>query len=711
MNEQNNNVNVVPTPQPAPAPAPAMQDASVAQPTQSVAPSPVPAPAPAPAPVAAPAPAPAQPVTPTPAPAPVPTVAPAPVPSPVPAPAPAPTPVPAPAPAAVPTPTVTPAPAPVQPVAPAPVPAPTPAPAPVASPAPAPVQADIVPSEPINPIANNATVAPAQPVAPALSPTQPQPMTPATPANGNVGFVPNGAPIEKKKNKGLIILVVIAIVAILACVGIFVIFPMIKKASTTPKMMYEHAIKYVAKEINTKVNDSVHDKTLFDLSVGIDSNMPDISSFSGYTYGINAGVDPNGKAVQAGLYMKDAKSEYSLFNYIKDGKKYSRFSTDNQLNFLGELTEAETNELFAIFNEMLKEEDTVTNEEITYLVDKVSELLISSIKEDKLTREETTIKIGDQSVKVLNNKYVIDEATAEEMEKTIKDGLKADAKVISTLAKMIGKEEDEIKEVLTYKTKEEQAKENEYTETVNDDEDEEPVTLIMNLYTDADLTGLVGFALTDDKGEINVHHYSTEKTFEFGLYSKSLDEETNQDVENDIKAVGIVRDKVTNVSITVNKKEVMTLAIKENTENKLELSYEILGDEGAMITGTFKMIIEENDKQSKAKYEFSMKAGAQYVNVSLNMLIDWTSEVANINTGNAVQVTEADIQNKTTQLMTQIYQTPVGIFLQTLSGSMNSGIQDYYDDYNAIQGNGDVVINQDQPDVIIDVDGENHLDN
>jgi hypothetical protein len=93
------------------------------------------------------------------------------------------------------------------------------------------------------------------------------------------------------------------------------------------------------------------------------------------------------------------------------------------------------------------------------------------------------------------------------------------------------------------------------------------------------------------------------------------------------------------------------------------------------------------------------------------MLIDWTSEVANINTGNAVQVTEADIQNKTTQLMTQIYQTPVGIFLQTLSGSMNSGVQDYYDDFNAIQGNGDVVINQDQPDVIIDVDGENHLDN
>ena len=104
-----------------------------------------------------------------------------------------------------------------------------------------------------------------------------------------------------------------------------------------------------------------------------------------------------------------------------------------------------------------------------------------------------------------------------------------------------------------------------------------------------------------------------------------------------------------------------------------------------------------------------MKSGNEYINVELNVLNDWSSEVANINTANAVQVTETDIQNKTNELMTQVMQTPVGMLLQTLSSMSSGGVQDYYDDsYNSIDTDyyGDVVITPDDPDTTISADVE-----
>ena len=627
-----------------------------------------------------------------------------PAPAPAPTPAPAPSPAPAPAPVAQPTPVAAPAPAPapVQPAAPAPAPAPqapvaAPAPTPVASPAPAPVQADIVPSEPINPIANNATVQPAaQPAAPA--PAQPQPMQPVVPTT-TAGFVPNGAPLQpKKKNVPLIVGIVVAVIAVLAAVGYFVVYPLVIQKMTTPKKVYEIAIQNITKEINTKVNDAVHEKTFIELSLGVDSNMEMISAFSGYTYGFNFGGDSVNKSAQVGLFMKNSTVEYSLYEYIKDNKKYSRYSTDQALNYLGEMTEEEMNDLFGSLQESLTE-SSVTNEEATYVINKISELIISGMEEDKFSREETTIKVNGESIKVLNNKYTIDDAGIEKMAKHILDGLKSDEKAVKILAKMSDVTEEDMKKQLTYEENKEEDEE-------GTEDKGEPTTLTMNLYTSTKGAETYGFAINDDKGNLKIHYYTTEKAFELGLYSKTKDEETNKDTENTITALGVARDKGTSVDVTVNDKKIMNLLITENTDTKLALTYEVFVDENNSITGSFKMSIDENDKRSKILYEFTMKAGDQYINLELNLLNDWTSEVANINTGSAVQVTEADIQAKSQQLVGQIMQTPVGMLLQTLSSMSSGGVQDYYDDsYNSI-GTGDVVITPDDPDVTIPVIGE-----
>jgi hypothetical protein len=339
----------------------------------------------------------------------------------------------------------------------------------------------------------------------------------------------------------------------------------------------------------------------------------------------------------------------------------------------------------------------MSSEDTNYVINKISELLISSFDESKFTREETTIKINGESVKAINNKYQIDNATAEKMAKHILDGLKADDKVVKTLAAMLGVSEEEMKTSLTYEENKEDGEEEVETE---------PVTLTMNLYTDTKNSKSYGFAINDDKGELNIHYYTSDTASDFEYYTKTKDEETNKDTENKLTIIGVKREKGTNVDVTVNGTKVLALLITENTDTKLSLSYEVFGDEGASITGTFKMTLDETDKRSKILYEFTMKAGDQHLNVELNILNDWSSEIANINTGNAVQVTEAELQLKSQQALAQVMQTPVGILLQTLSSLSSGGVQDYYtDDYNSIESvdDGSIVITPDDPDITVPV--------
>ena len=670
MNEQNNGLTNVQNPQ-QPAPAqPTMQAAPVAQP----------------APAAQPA---VQPVTPAPAPV-TPSVEPV---APAPQPAPAPVPTPTPAQPTVPDVAATPA-----PVAPTPTPVATPAqpmqsaPAPVASPAPA-APTDIVANAPLNPIAANATVAQPTPgAAPQVS------ATPAQPNNNGVGFVANGAPLQKKKKTGLIIAIVAVVLVALVLLGVFVIGPAILKAAITPKVVYESSIQAVSKEISTTVTGVVHDKAIYEIEVDLDSNMEMISSFSGYTYGVNAGIDPTNETMQMGLYMKNSSVEYSMWNYIKDGKEYSRYSTDQVLNYLGEVTEEESNELFATFKEALESQSNADDEDLTYLIDKVSTLLIETIDESKLSQEETTLTLNEESVKVLNNKYAIDEKTLEATIKHLLDGLKKDDKAVKIIAKLAEVTEEEVKTVLTYEKSEETEGEEEFT------------NLVFNIYTTTKGEA-VGFALTDEKGNNDIHYYSNEKYFEFEYYEKTEDEETNKDIENVLTVVGIVRSEKTNVTVKFNKEEIATAVINKNTDNELDLTYEVNLGEGQKITGAFKTLITETDERTKTKLEFSMKAGDQYINVGLSVGLDWTSEVAKINTGNAQTLTEAELMQKQNTFMTGLMNTPIGMLFQTMGGDNSGGINDYYEITTDDMNNTDDVIISDnvEDDEAIVVDGEDHI--
>ena len=169
----------------------------------------------------------------------------------------------------------------------------------------------------------------------------------------------------------------LGIIVVLVLLGYFVIYPFVVRTFlSNPKNVYEATIKTAFKEISTTVNEVVHEKAIYDMNLSVDSNIDVLKDYSGYTYGINVGVDPNASALQAGLYLKNSTIDYSIYGYIKDGKKYSRYSTDKELNYLGLSSTEETDELFKAFKNLLDYSDKATSEEINYIIDKLSNLIV-----------------------------------------------------------------------------------------------------------------------------------------------------------------------------------------------------------------------------------------------------------------------------------------------------------------------------------------------
>ena len=553
-------------------------------------------------------------------------------------------------------------------------PAVQPAPAPVQEVATQPVQTDIVQQEALNPLANE-PVQPVQAATPGtIAPTAPlQPTAPVSGAiNSNgVGFVAASAPPKKKANKGLIIGIVLVVIAALAALGYFVIYPLIMNKLTDPKTVYETAIRETFKSMNETVTEVVHDKAIYDLSLYLDSNMEVLQSYTGHTYNLNVGIDPNTEAIQAGFSIKDSTNAGHGYNtYLKDGKEYVRYSThQRELIYVGEANLEEAGEIFGSFQEMISTSKKASSEDINYVLNKISELLISSLDESKLSKEEASIIVNKETIKVVNNKYQIDQTTIKNTLTTVYDGLKADEKSMTILSQILEVDEDTLKQMLTY--------------TEDDNTENDDTVLTMSIYTSTGFSPtLVGYALKTNKSDSEIHYYTVENYFEFKIYSVVNNVETNKEEKNTFLIAGYTSNGKTTVNIIHADDEtettLATLTIKDWTDNLKEFDYVINIDEKNKITGSVKYTTELTENMNKYGLDFSFKLGEDYINVVLNFSEDWTSEVAKININEAVTKSDDQIAEIHSEFMNILLTTPIGELFQTVSGDANEDTFDHY---------------------------------
>ncbi|MDE5888478.1 MAG: hypothetical protein K2H20_00490, partial [Bacilli bacterium] len=310
------------------------------------------------------------------------------------------------------------------------------------------VQVPVQPVAPIQPIASEQNInnAPNNGV-----------FGPSVPLNGvnatDIGFVAASTEMPKKKKKGPVIAIIIIILIALAALGYFVIYPFIMKTYfSNPKNVYEASIKTVIKNLSSTTNDLVHNKAIYDIEASFDSNIESLKDYTGYSYNVNFGIDPVKKTIQEGISIKNLSSnaEHSYYYYIKDSKAYERYSSYRGYIYKGEVDPEQTKDIFSLFSndELFDNANKLSSEDINYLIEKISQLLVDSIDESKLSKSDSSITIDGKTIKVTDNKYEIDYKTMVNTVNFVIDGIIKDEKSLELISKMYDVSEEDLKKAL-----------------------------------------------------------------------------------------------------------------------------------------------------------------------------------------------------------------------------------------------------------------------
>ena len=521
---------------------------------------------------------------------------------------------------------------------------------------------NIAAGQPINPITSNPQPV-SQPAPPAQTNTQTV-VAPSNPLNSdidpNIGFVAVGESLKKKKNVPLIVVVTVLLLVGLGALSYFVIYPFAVKQFTKPEKIYNAVIDSAFKELNTTVSTISHNRATYTAEIQIDTNVENLKDLTGYTYTGNFGIDPENKNIQLGVNIKDADSqEHSAHVFVKGDRQYLRLSSYRELIYLGTTSEyKETwDKLYDVF-------DDINQKDSEYLVTAFQNLLKNSIVQSKLSKEDASVTINGKTYKVLNNKYTIDNDTLVTMYKSIRDGLKEDTEAIKILSKNMGLSEEElIKELDKIEIPEKILEENEL--------------YYFNIYTYSVKTIIVGIELTN--GEDSIRYYTLDGYSELKINSKQENVETGKEEIIDITAKAIKQDGKTKVTVTSGDKEIARFVISVWDEKAKEFTYEIILEDQTL-TGEIKLNCDINEDRAKYDFKGSLKIDKDYLNISMSITNDWTSEVANVNASTAKTLDDNELQAKINEFITTLKNTPLARMFTTTSGEFDDSIFKYRSD-------------------------------
>lgn len=475
-------------------------------------------------------------------------------------------------------------------------------------------------------------------------------------------------PKVKKKSKAPLVVALLVLLIAIGSLGYFVIYPMIQsKFMSNPKNVFEATIKENAKNVNAVIENVPITNVLYDINVKLNSNVETLSPYAGYTYGIRAGVDVNAKAMEASLYLKDKdNNDYYINTYLKDGKDYYKLSTSDQLLDMGStMSEAEITDSFAQIEAMLSEIN-VSNEDMQYLVTKVSDLFIESIDEKKLSQEKSTITLNSAKVDVEKNTYIIDKDNYKRTIKFILEGIEKDEKAKKIVTEYIG---TEISEVI---------KELDSTDMSN------IPTIKISIYTAGKKKDVVGYNIVADDKEV-LYYYFDDKGFEFKINDVTLSEgvEVTAETNIDLRVTGVKDGNKTNVSIKVSDEEVASLVVNKWDEKGIDLTYVINVGEDQKINGALKVSTDKGNDYTKTNIVFSIETGADRLSVEVNINASTSAKIADIDTATAVVPSDVEMNMIMNNFITSLSNTPVGALLGSIGGmyddDVNGQLNQYYD--------------------------------
>lgn len=497
----------------------------------------------------------------------------------------------------------------------------------------------------------------------------------------NSGFIPNLPPennnnnnnnIESKKKDKKPLIIGLASAIILIIIGVFVIFPIVqKKFMSNPKNVFDTTIKNASKNMNEFISDVNLESFLFDINLKYDTNIESLKQFSGYTYGLKTGFNTKEQLMEASLYMKDSNNKnYGLDAYLKNQKTYMKLSNNDSLLYLGEEDKNEIASTFEELNNYLN--NKISNDEISYLIDKVSSLIVDSIDEDRLSKEDGTLKINDDEIDVTKNIYNIDKSTLDKTKEFIINGLVEDKKTLKTLAKLLEVDEDKVKETLNG--------ENDNIDTI--DNNNQDVNIDVIIFTEKKKNDVVGYELQSDKKAIISYVFNDNG---FSLVLDDSDDEVDgievkEDAKQIIKLIGTKENDKTNVDILYNDQKYINLVVSQFDDKAVKFTYKI-NAEDVNVNGDFALTMNNNNSGNEDKLVLSLNSGSDKININLNFTTKNNPKIADIDVNNAKELSDEELSKAMNDFIVSLSDTPIGYLLSTTNGLVD---KDTYEQYGSL---------------------------
>lgn len=485
-----------------------------------------------------------------------------------------------------------------------------------------------------------------------------------------VNYVSTEIPISPKTKKafpkGIIIALVVVVLGVL---GYFVIYPFIVgKLMSKPENVYKSSIDSFTEKINSVVKENtIKEKDLYNLKLSIDSNFFDnmgedfdLSGIFDAQYEFNFGIDPKSKKMQAGFNIAENNEDYGIDLFIRDGKLYTDFSTNEDLLLFPTIEGFDLDELNKAFDSY--QSSNLSNKDIIYMINNISNSLKASLNKKKLSKDSSTITINKDDLKVNKNTYTFDKECFEETIKTIIKGIENDEKFVDILSKLTNVEVEEVKENLD--------------DMMSDLDIDDDFEIIFNIYTSGMKNDVVGFDLINDNEDTVIKYYFKDGNFNFNL-----------DIEEiKIEAIGKKDGSKTNIDVNIDGEKFGSVVISKFDESGIELTYSI--NNVIPITGELKFSSSTKDTTMNDILEFKIDYVGTYVALKIEATDDWGSEIADINTATAKELSEDEFGEIVNQWGKEFAKTSIGSiidsFTSTLSGDSTEGIEDYEpDDWDA----------------------------
>ncbi len=529
----------------------------------------------------------------------------------------------------------------------------------------------------LNPTTPNVAMDPAVGQAPVMQ----TPVTPAPMAQNVTPVAAKGAGLAAKLGSfGIGPIIAIAAVVVVLVGG--VVFSVL---SSSPKAVFKSTINRAYKEVNNAIDtygeykekfDPTEKALLISADVEMDANLEELEDFElkGLKVGGELGVDYKNEVLYANGFVKGEKEEISIGGQVKNNELYVISS------LLEEAVKVELEEELDIDFESLKEEVEAFKDEIDmeaetyeYIAEAVKNALVKSLDSEYMEKESDKVDVGKKEIKVTKYSYELKDKALRGMVETIAEELLDDDKFIENLANASGMEEDEIEEALES-----------LKDSADDIEFEEKI--VLSIYTRGMLQSFAGFSLKVEGHEF-VTYFTDGKNAELTIDGGGEGEYASKlvvTIEENKKGYDIVAKQ--------NKEELLTIKVKELTEEKIDLVVEVpeAGDDGETVKFEFAISLKEEKTKISGSYKVALAMGDQSVSLAGNYAVEAKDKIDEVDVDKAVSPEEVD-EEKLEQKLEEIIENDevLGSLLEEALSEMEPEV-DYetpeYDDTYTYDG-------------------------